>query len=473
MVCMTVSHKLCETDYIPAVSEEFMKGDEYLCFETNLDYIIEKCKIGLNKIEANNIDIDKTYAKVISAVENTKKEIIEELDKFENDLKEEVIAYRKKNTETMETLKKAYASVEKKIIDTKTTTKRMIKDKKYNMPFFEVKQAFAKISEYQSHIYELSTTLCKQECEFQKSTHLNTFLTKESMFGTIHVHDIELGPCNTPERISTKPLCHINIKSKNDKKTCYATGLAFMSSDQLAVADKANKNVKIVDVSYNKMISEITLSSSPRDITIIPPDQLAVTLRDEKIIQLLSTALGLTKTEQIKTDGHCRGIMFDNGNLIVTFDTFADSKIQLMTIKGEVLRSIDQSDEGKFFMEEPKCIGLSPDRKQMYLTDLTMMSIYRLSNFNKVTAVFEENQHFMGIAVSGGGTVYACSKVDEAVYQLEDDLSNAKFILGQTDGIRGPIALAVCHARNLLVVSCGNGGAEVCDKLHVFKIIQT
>ncbi|XP_045184611.2 uncharacterized protein LOC123542712 [Mercenaria mercenaria] len=472
VICMTISHKLCEIDYIPEVSEQFVKGDEYMSFESIVNKLKERCAIGLSKIEAYIVDIETAYANVISSVETTRKEIMEELDKFERELKEEVAAYRKKNIETMETLTKAYESVVKNIVDTEATTKKMRKDEKYNLLFCEVKQAFARVSKYQSDTYELSTRLCTQDCKFQKSTELNSFLTKESMFGTIHVKDIEQGPCNVPETISRQPVCHINIKGKNDKKTCYATGLALMSYDQLAIADKANKNVKIVDITYDKMISEITLSSSPRDITVIPPDKLAVTLRDENIIQLLSTSSGLSKTEEIKTDGHCRGIKFHNGTLIVAFDNFADYKIQLMTIKGEVLRSIYRSDEGKSFMAEPKCIGLSPDGKQMYLTDLTKMSLYRLSNSNKVTAEFGK-RHFMGIAVSGGGSVYACSKANEAVYQLEDDLSNARVILNQTDGVRGPIALAICRERGMLVVSCGSGGAEVCDKLHVFKIKQT
>ncbi|XP_053391487.1 uncharacterized protein LOC128554259 [Mercenaria mercenaria] len=225
---MTLSHKLCEIDFIPEVSEQFLKGDEYLSFETNVSNVKERCAIGLSKIEANIVDIETEYANVISADENTRKEIIEELDKFENELKEEVTAYRKKNIETMEMLKKAYESVVKNIVDIEAKTERIIKDKRYNLLICEVKQTFAKVSEYQSQIYKLSTRLCKQECNFQKSAEINTFLSKESMFGTMNIKDIEQGPCDVPERVSTQPVCHINIKGKDDKKTCYATGLAFM-----------------------------------------------------------------------------------------------------------------------------------------------------------------------------------------------------------------------------------------------------
>ncbi|XP_045184366.2 uncharacterized protein LOC123542528 [Mercenaria mercenaria] len=468
VICMTLSHKQCEIDYIPEVSEQFLKGYEYLSLETNLDNLKERCAVGLSKIEANIIDIETAYANVISEVESTRKQIIEELDKFENELKEEVTECRKKNLETMETLKKTYESVAKYIVDTEATIGRMRKDEKYNIHFCEVKKAFAKILEYQSQVYEVSTRLCKQECEFQKSTELNTFLTKESLLGTIHVKDTELGPCNTPETLSTQPVGHINIKSKDDKKTCYATGLAFMSSNQLAIADKANKNVKIVDVSYNKMISEIGLSSSPRDITVIPPDQLAVTLRDEEMIQLLSTAKGLKKTEQIKTVGKCRGIKYDNGKLIVAYDSAVRPKIEILRLNGDVLCTFQFIESGTVLVNEPKCIDLSPDHNQMYVTDLTKMCVLRLSRLGNATGTFGRHR-FMGVAVSPGGSVYTSSKSSSTVYQLSDDMSKVETVLTTADGIKEPIALVFSKTRNMLYVSCGSTDANVSNKLHVFK----
>ncbi|XP_045183566.2 E3 ubiquitin-protein ligase TRIM33-like [Mercenaria mercenaria] len=178
VICMTLSHKLCEIDFIPEVSEQFLKGDEYLSFQANVNNLKERCELGMNKIEANMVEIETAYAKVISAVEDTRKEIIKELDQFESDLKEEVTAYRKKNIETMDTLKKAYQSLVKNIVDTEAKTKSMIKDKKYNTLFYEVKQSFARFRSISPRLMDYLQSYANKNANFKRAPNSTHFLQK-------------------------------------------------------------------------------------------------------------------------------------------------------------------------------------------------------------------------------------------------------------------------------------------------------
>ncbi|XP_053387265.1 uncharacterized protein LOC128551023 [Mercenaria mercenaria] len=459
--CITLSHKLCETAYIPEVSEKFSTHFEYLHYEKCIQDLKESCAVNICKLEADIVRIEKQYTNVMSEIKKRRQEVQVYLDKVQLQLEDEALAFKKTNQDLMRSLKSAYESVAQQIVNTEYVTSQLKKDKKYNALFCEVKQARKKISEIHSRAYEISTRYQKQECKFQQRMDLQT---TKNMFGAIEIEEMYLGPCNTSESLQTQPLCHINIKSDNDKKTCYATGLAFISSDQLAVADKMNRVVKIVDFGNDKIISEIKLSSCPHDVTAISPNRLAVTLGDEKIIQLLSTEAGLNKTGQIKTEGHCRGIKFSDGHLYVTFDNVMSSRVEVLILRGEVVKTFQFGDTGNILVFKPKCIGFTPDRSQLYVTDSN--GIYRISSRKKVTAIFETFR-LMGIAVSERGSVFATSKWEDVVYQFEDDLSNKRYTLG----IKGAIALAICHARNMLVVSCGSGGVEVCDKLHVFKIV--
>ncbi|XP_045183946.2 uncharacterized protein LOC123542273 [Mercenaria mercenaria] len=469
LTCMTVSHKLCEIDEIADVSEKFLKEEEYANYEKCIDDLNETCGVNISKLEADIANIEAQYNHVIAEIKKRRKEVTDILDEIQSDLEQKAMTFKQENTSQMESLKEKYQSIAVEIEKTESLTSQLKTDKKYDLLFCEIKQARERIIEYQAKTYEMATSRRVQECKYDETLDLKTTVTKENIFGTIRVEDIKLGPCNKFESLLRKPVCHINIKADGDKKSCYATGLAFLSCDQLAIADKANRNVKIVDVNRDKVISEITLSSSPRDITVIPPDQLAVTLRDEKMIQLLSTASGLTKTSQIKTDGTCRGIHYDNGNLIVTFDNLTNPRIEVLNLKGKTLSSFRCNSEEDFLFTEPKCIGVSPDTKQIYVTDLVKVSLYRLTKNGDVSAV-AKGRRFMGVAVSGGGSVFATSKSSDLVVKYEDDLSNERVVLNENDGIRGPIALAVDHAKNMLFVSCGRGAADICDKLHVFKI---
>ncbi|XP_045184694.2 uncharacterized protein LOC123542768 [Mercenaria mercenaria] len=467
--CIKSSHELCEIDFFPEVSEKSVKQDDILSFQKSVKDLKERCADALCEIEENVIDIEEAYANAVSAVEKTRKEITEELDRFERELKEEVTAYKKQNLDAMESLRKAYDEVVKDIADTEkaTYTNSLSRNNPYNLLFWK---AVAKVLQYQSKTYELSTRLCvKEECEFQKNTGLKAVLTKENLFGVIKIKATEVGPCNTTEELTKDSVCHINIKGKGDRKTCYATGLAFLSPDRLAVADKANKNVKIVNVSNDKIISEIGLSSRPRDVTVIPPKQLAVTLRDEERIQLLSTAKELTKTGQIRTAGKCRGIKYDDGKLVVAYDVQIRPKIEILSLNGDVLCRFQSNESGTMLVTEPKCIDLSPDHNHIYITDLSKRCVLRLSRLGMVTGTFGRHR-FIGVAVSTGGSVYACSKAESTVYQLSDDMSKDVTVLTTDDGIKEPIALVFSKTRNMLYVSCGSTDAYVSNKLHVFKI---
>ncbi|XP_045183564.2 uncharacterized protein LOC123542002 [Mercenaria mercenaria] len=398
-----------------------------------------------------------------------KKEIIACLDKFEHDLEVDAMTYKKTNEDKMIKLKSELDHLQTDTLKTDILISKLKRDKKYNLLFVEGKRAAERILDYHERIYEISTRNCIKDMIYIPTTKLDTILTRENMFGTVVELENELDPCNSTEYLESSELGQINIKSETDKKTCYAIGLAFLSTEQLAVADKANKNLKIVDVSYDRIVSEIKLSSSPRDVTFIPPDQLAVTFGDEERIQLLSTAKGLKKAEQIRTVGKCRGIKYDDGKLIVVYDTKTRAKIKILSLNGEVLCKFQSNGSGTVLVNEPKYIGLSPDHNHMYVTDISKMCILRLSRLGNVQGTFGRDR-FIGVAVSAGGSVYACSKSGNTVYQLSDDLSKVQTVLTTDNGIKEPIALSVSNAKNMLYVSCGSTDANVSNKLHVFKI---
>ncbi|XP_060578167.1 uncharacterized protein LOC132735248 [Ruditapes philippinarum] len=466
-VCM-LQHKNCETDYIPDVSTQFTNFEEYLNIEVCIQELKGKISEGLDKLKENAPQYKKSFQLATETFRAIKRKITEHLDKFEKELEEEALSYIKASDDKLAKLKFDLDVLENEVSNTADLMTNLKKQNKNNLQFLEAKRAEKKISDYFMRIYEISTRNTFDNIIFSPSNRLSDFITCENVLGTLKLVGSELGPCRSLEMLETRKPSYINIKSESDRKTCYATGLAFLSPDHLAIADKANKNVKIVDVSHDQIVSHIELTSSPRDITVIPPDQLAVTLRDEERIQLLSTRKGVTKAEQIRTAGNCRGIKYDDGKLIVAFDGKVRPKIEILRLNGEVLCTFQLNESGSIFTE-PKCIGLSPDSSWMYVTDLTKMCLFRLSRLGNVTGTFGRHR-YMGLAVSAGGSVYACSKSSNSVFQLPDDLSEDEAVLTINDDIKAPIALAISNVKKMLYVSCGSSDANVSNKLHVFKI---
>ena len=76
------------------------------------------------------------------------------------------------------------------------------------------------VTEHQSHVHKLFSKLNVQDCRLEK---------KFSQAKVCCAY-------KALEYVSNNPL---NVKGNNDEKTCYVTGLKFMTSDTLVVEDKA------------------------------------------------------------------------------------------------------------------------------------------------------------------------------------------------------------------------------------------
>ena len=475
LVCMTMIHKFCEFDEIEKMSDKFTQYEEYTNFENCMKYISKACGENASKMEEEIKTVETSYELAISAIERRRRYLNDILDGMQSELMDQAKKFKEQNQKPKEAMKVQYESIGKKVDETISVTSLLKKDKKYTLLFCVMKNERRALSIYQSELYGLASDYHKQECKFVESTHLESHFestfTVDNLFGKLNIDDCKLGACNTPEKLDRQYVYYINIKHGSDNKTCNATGLAFLSCDQIAVADNANKSVKIIDVSHDKILSRITLSSSPCDVAVIPPHQLAVSLNDEKVIQLLSFEKGLTKEVQIKTQGCCSGLRHKDGNLIVTYTHFNTQIIEALSPKGDILFAF-KNKRGEFnISSEPSYIDLSPNAKRMYICDHKIVTINRISTESCEIMNEIRLKGAMGVAVTERGSVFVCSKTEDSVYLCDDDFTNGRIVLGRKNGIAGPMALAINHSKSQLFVSCGRGDPKVRDKLHVFKII--
>jgi hypothetical protein len=56
----------------------------------------------------------------------------------------------------------------------------------------------------------------------------------------------------------------------------------------------------------------------------------------------------------------------------------------------------------------------------------------------------------MGLAVSAGGSVYACSMSSNSVFQSPDDMSEDEVVLTTIDDIKAPIKLAISNVKKII-----------------------
>lgn len=260
----------------------------------------------------------------------------------------------------------------------------------------------------------------------------------------------------------------INVKAADENKTCAVTGLTFLQEEILAVTDKANKCVKLVDVDRDVVTSKIRLTSDPQDLTVVPPDMLAVTLKEEAI-QLISTKPELAKIRQIKTNGKCRGITYNENRFVVTFGGLLFSKVQILNLTGDILNTFDFTEKEDYLVYDPRSVNVSLDGNHIYVTDCLKSRLFRLSWNGKVTGVYKDLGEITGLAVADNETLYTCSRDRNSVRSFTADLSKSKIVLDVNDGIIGPYALAFSANKNSLYISYRKGPDEGRNNIHVFK----
>jgi hypothetical protein len=203
---------------------------------------------------------------------------------------------------------------------------------------------------------------------------------------------------------------YLNEMSTDDSKECEVTGLCVISESLLAIVDKENKNLKIIDINNDKITSKVLLTSAPYDITVIPDDKLAVTLPEEKMIQFLSLALpkadAVTSEKSITVSGACNGIDFirNERKLIVTYSN--PGTVEILHLDGIVDRKVDLN------VNNLNKVSVIPNTTLAYISkEARQLSILEFKDKLKVVCeISNRYRNMQGIATDKTGTAYLCDE---------------------------------------------------------------
>ncbi|KAL4234415.1 hypothetical protein ACF0H5_006061 [Mactra antiquata] len=258
------------------------------------------------------------------------------------------------------------------------------------------------------------------------------------------------------------------VRLENDKKVCDNVGVIFLHDGRVAVIDMNNKNIKMFDSKFNNL-SSLELSSKPRGITAVSPQEIAITLPDESKIQLVSTIKKLQTTRSILTALPCYGVTCHNQELIVLCnDGFKRTSIQFLDLNGKILKTLKTNQSGKSrSLKNPLNIVLSVDGQQICITDGN-----RLVNFDmNGEIIFEYTDKDLngasGIAVDESGRYYVCGTGSNNVHRISADGAKRSVILTDDDVVAPQSICYQTGTRSLLVTQANN------DSLFLFKISKS
>lgn len=258
-----------------------------------------------------------------------------------------------------------------------------------------------------------------------------------------------------------------NVRLPEDKETCENVGAVFLTDGRVAIVDMKNCKLKVFDIKFTKACA-LQLSSEPRDVAVISPQEVAVSLPDESKIQIISTGKKIKATRSILTNLPCYGITCHNQELIVLCDDgFSTKAIQMIDLEGNVLKTLTMNKSGRELLKNPWNITTSVDGQQICVTDKG-----RLVNFDvKGNILFEyaesELENARGLSLDDSGRIYVCGTSSNNVHQVSADGKRLSIILTEEE-VTAPQAVCYQFGKRYLLLTCAGN-----DNIFMYKLAKT
>ncbi|KAH3793231.1 hypothetical protein DPMN_146737 [Dreissena polymorpha] len=179
-----------------------------------------------------------------------------------------------------------------------------------------------------------------------------------------------------------------NVRTATDKFSCAITGICTTSNGDLVNADYNNDCVKLLNQAY-KVIDQVQLPTYPRSMCSISSVEMAVTVSKHEAdalsgIYFLRVDGGKIIRKQVLKMNHvCYGIAHVDAEVFVTSGT----ALYEYTMDGRLVKKLYEESSGQ---NRVVGVGVSPDGKMIYVTDLNNGILRTLTRDGTVTATFQD-----------------------------------------------------------------------------------
>ena len=480
-VCAVLKHKSCTVNYIPNLDKALTYQDsaEYRQLRTELDNIHKDVTVSIDDVKENKKSIGHTIKAQLDNIRQFKMDVIAYADKREKELLAQGRQFEQEDTAMMQTLKEDLVSL-KEDIESSTYKLTSLQNETCNL-FAASNQTCQMVSVFHGTLTELMAKNKTPDYCFKRDDALQQMMSSNGTFGKFErSYQTRHIPLSVPPSMSSvldiktdsvTKLPAINTRTPSDKRTSWITGLTLLHPGTLLAADFYNTTLKEIDVTTNTVTSQLSLTSEPGDITLLPGDQAAVTLPGEKKIQFISTKGRLSCLGSISVSGHCYGIGLVGYNLVVSYST--PSKVEIMEYTGRVIKTITTDNSGYNLFSYPRSITVGREKsgEMIYVSDSGTNTITKLSVKGKILGTYKHKNwcHIFGLTCVGEGQVLVCNGIGNTVDVVSDDGKDIVTLLDSTHGIEKPRALCYCPSQATLYVSSGISGKPI----SVFKLSKT
>ncbi|XP_060602583.1 uncharacterized protein LOC132755704 [Ruditapes philippinarum] len=450
-VCVTLEHKQCKVDYIPDVSGNL--SDEMADILEQMESLIKKCKSNKEYACKAAQHLDQSHAKVVEDIKVFRKEINECLDRMETRILKEADTIVKQAKCKQETVLNACLEITEELECSHSLLRSFKEQNKQNKLFIEIKnvgKSLPILINKEKNVLDANTT---NECiQFTRSTSLIDFLKTVNNYGILSTF---VQPCQD-RAIDLQHIETIDMKQTSEKEKCNITGMVMIAPTKMVVADNINKNVKLIDVEKNEVVTEVKMSSHPLDVITLPDKKLAVTLLDETFVHILSYCdAKLSLVQRIDVREKCHGVAYGQDKLVVSCNK--SKKIIILNLQGEILDVLGFP----AIFYGPRRVLISKDETFIYVSDTDgsqNSKVLKMDWKGNIKTVFEEQSYKFpyGQQQLEDDTILVCYRHSNTILRLSSSLKKCDIIGLERANIYFPKAVTYCDKEQKLYVSCSS-----------------
>ncbi|XP_052817863.1 E3 ubiquitin-protein ligase TRIM71-like [Mya arenaria] len=460
--CVVLNHRSCEVDYIADVAKDFVIGNDFKELEPSIERAEDLLSGSISNVNELLDKVEKQSEYEIARLRKFREEINTFLDRREKELLD--------NIRKMKTDDKSVLTAVKTECESSKSGLRAIRtnlssgDISMSQRYVAARRAQRTIRDILEKKEQMTGLIKAQKYQFVNDPDTERLLRSSMGLGTLDVAG-EFVPVPDLSTVTWKRGADIPVQTSQDQKTSWISGSALLSSGLLLLADRNNKNVKLVSIPARTITSNLQVPGRPWDVCVLPGDKAAVTLPHNSMIQLLSTKGGqLSCEKEIKVSPNCRGIAFYNNRLYVSYGS--NPRIEVMTLDGHIISTF-QTDDGRKLFQAPYYLTVSAlTPPTLYVSDSTSHTVLQLSLEGKVLREYQDKQLILteSVVEVGPGQFLVCGRNSNNVMLLKERDGKMTEILGQKDGLSVPYSVTFCpHTRTIIVGMLNN------DSLKVFN----
>ncbi|XP_060576277.1 uncharacterized protein LOC132733632 [Ruditapes philippinarum] len=420
-VCVTLEHTAssCNVDYIPDISGQIIKSEEYQSVLNEIDDITKKCSKTLKDIKKKNDESNKSLTDVMTDIMKFRTKINQRLDELERQVWEAAKAIQEDNNKHLTKVETVCGDVSKSMKLSSDAIKHLNTPSQANDLFIELKNAEKMMKDNAQRVSKLSKFNIK-EYIFEQNESIADFLDKEKSIGTLKSKTFN--PALKSRQCSLTDKICIKTSQDTSSNACWITGITNLTPNILIITEYHNVAVKMVDISRKSVLAQHCFDSQPWDVTSVSENELAVTFPGNRSIQFICVSgNNLKKKQAIKVDGLCWGISYQEDKMVVSLSNPA--KVQILAINGTVLHTIE--DENIF--KRPDNIATCDNG--IYISDCGMKTITKLNWQCEVKGEYVCTVDPRGLTMSEDWTVFVCYPDNKTIGEISDDCNEGQVVV--------------------------------------------